>query len=251
MADQTSRGQNSHSDDTLRNALTTIIESLIGGELKALKSSVDSLSVSLKGQIEAMKKEASAATAELRKDVYSRLNAMAKSLEEAQEAAATTTANVETRLTKAIEDLKVTEIKESVRKSGDELRSGVASIKSGLEKNMQQGQQALKGEIDVLKSSLAATAGDCATLRAEVKRSSAALSNMARVFSGAAQAEESLPATPPQPPSRPQEHAAPAAAPQAAVPAESEPREHHSAPSLPGSHDVLQHMDRIFNLGKE
>jgi hypothetical protein len=267
MADKAQRPQGTNNEEIMQ-ALNVLFENFTGAEFKAMRSSIDSLTQTLAHQIEIIKKENIMAVNELRKDVYSRLDSLAKSLEEVKQENNETISRVDNRLSKSMEELKksqaeaaaaveknvlkpVTELKSDLAKTGDSLRSNLASAKSSFEAVLSNLDQAIRGELDLIKSSVSANAGDLVAVRAEVKRASTALANMARVFSGHAVAENPAAQEPVVAEKQPEHR-------QSSVPEhEGEPavnrnkRGDASGYALPESHDVLQHLDRIFKLDQE
>ncbi|MDD5674450.1 MAG: hypothetical protein PHC61_09815 [Chitinivibrionales bacterium] len=247
--DKAQHVQGTGADETLR-ALNVLVENLVGEELRALHSSFERLSNSMTQQVEGLKRETSSAMSELRKDMNGRMSDLTRSLEAAKKADADALSIVETRMAKSIGDLD-----QNFQKTSDQLKAHIASVKNGLDKSLTNQQQIVRGELDMLKASLTNNANDISTVRVEVKRASAALANMARVFSGAAAVEEPARAIPPQPalennpPPQPASVHQPAPQPEAAGPKPG--RGDMNVYNLPESSDVMQHLDNMFNPKKK
>ena len=78
--------QRTGTDETLQ-ALNALVENLVGEDLRNLRSSIEKLSSTLPQQIEAVKKETTAAIIELRKELNGHLAELTRSIEETRKAA--------------------------------------------------------------------------------------------------------------------------------------------------------------------
>lgn len=177
MADGKQEKEQKDPKDQLVETLGTLARIVVGEEFEAVEEAMDSLEARLSKKIEKLSSEMSSRIDAAEKKLTKKIEEVSKSLDAEKSSRTKAHSELDSRLSKAVSDLK-----DEVKKTRERARTDLEALCKELDEQTEEQQDQIEGQFEEVRNALEQLGQESRKRKSEGRKVAAALANFAQAF---------------------------------------------------------------------